>query len=88
MRHSFIHSFIIPAYSTRIVHRVTGLSKFFFFFLILIVMYWEARMRIHQQKQALDGLVLFNKPYYRWIVRFKLNCGPSACRTVCGELHG
>ncbi len=22
------------------------------------------------------------------IVRFKLNCGPSACQTVCGEPHG
>ncbi len=29
--------------------------------------------------------VIYNKPYYRCVVRFKLNCGPSACRTVCGE---
>ncbi len=32
--------------------------------------------------------VIYNKPYYRCIVRFKLYHGPSACRTACGELYG
>ncbi len=32
--------------------------------------------------------VIYNKPYYTWVVRFKLNRSPSACRTVCGEPCG
>ncbi len=32
--------------------------------------------------------VIYNKPYYKCVVRFKLNRGPSACRTVCGEPFG
>ncbi len=32
--------------------------------------------------------VIYNKPYYTCVVRFKLNHGPSACRTVCGEPFG
>ncbi len=32
--------------------------------------------------------VIYNKPYYTCVVRFKLNRGPSACRTVCGEPFG
>ncbi len=32
--------------------------------------------------------VIYNKPCCRCIVRFKLNRGPSACRTVCGEPYG
>ncbi len=49
-------------------------------------MYWEARMRIHQQKHTLAKpcffYLIYNKPYCRCVVRFKLNRGPSACRTV------
>ncbi len=54
-------------------------------------MYWEAKMRIHQHKHTLAEpclfvlRVIYNKQYCRCIVRFKLNRGPSACRTVCGQ---
>ncbi len=55
-----------------------------FFFIAVVVMYWEAKMRTHQQKHTLAEpfcfTVIFNKPYYSCIVRFKLNPGPSACR--------
>ncbi len=54
-------------------------------------MYWEARMRIHYQKHTLAWTlfvlhVIYS--YYACVVRFKLNRGPSACRTVCGEPFG
>ncbi len=32
--------------------------------------------------------VIYNKPHYRCIVRFKLYRGPSACRNACGEPYG
>ncbi len=68
--------------------RVNGLSTFF---ITDVVMYWEAKMRIHQHKHTLAEpclfvlRVIYNKQYCRCIVRFKLNRGPSACRTVCGQ---
>lgn len=60
---------------------------FFFFFIAVVVMYWEARLCIHQQKHITLFVlrVIYSKPYYWCVVRLKLNRGPSACRTVCGE---
>ncbi len=81
-----------------IQHTALALNKsewfvhFFFFHIAVVVMYWEARVLIHQQKHISRTLfvlcVIYNKPYCRCVVRIKLNSGPSACRTVCGEPYG
>ncbi len=66
--------------------RVNGLSTFFF--IAVVVMYWEARMRIHQQKHTWAEpcfflRVIYNKQFCRCVVRFQLNRGPNRVwRTV------
>ncbi len=64
----------------------------FIFSIAVVVIYWEARMLIHQQKLTLAipcfFCVIYNKKYNRFVVRFKLNRGPSGCRTMCGEPYG
>ncbi len=40
-----------PAYT--LIERVNGLSMLHLIFFIAVVMYWEARMHIHQQKHSL-----------------------------------
>uniref|UniRef100_A0A673JUD7 Kinesin-like protein n=1 Tax=Sinocyclocheilus rhinocerous TaxID=307959 RepID=A0A673JUD7_9TELE len=41
-----------------------------------------------KKEREKNNLFSLTKPYYRCVVRFKLNRGPSACRTVCGEAYG
>ncbi len=52
----------IPAYTG--IEQVNGLSTFFSF-ITVVVMYWEARMRIHQQKHTLAEPCLFHVLYHR-----------------------
>ncbi len=61
----------IPAYGTRIEQE--WMVSPLFFFITVVVMYWEARMRIHQQKHTLE------KPFFYvlFITNHKLNRGPS-----------
>ncbi len=60
----------IPAYGTRIEQEL--MVCHFFFFIAVVVMYWEAR-NAHSSTEAYISRVIYNKPYCRCVVRFKLN---------------
>ncbi len=78
----------IPAYGTCIEQE--WMVHFFFFFRCCNVL---GSQNAHPSTEACISRTLFffrviyNKPYSRCVVRFKLNRGPSACRAVCGELY-
>ncbi len=70
--------------------RENDLSTFFFFFFFIHRCYCNVlgSQNAHPLTETYISRTLFvlrviyNKPYYRCVVRFKLNRGPSACRTV------
>ncbi len=81
----------IPAYDTRVEQEWMVCPLFFFHRCCCNVL---GSQNAHPSTQAYISWTLFvlrviyNKPYCRCVVRFKLNRSPSACRTVCGEPYG
>ncbi len=75
-------------------------SEWFVHFIYLFIFFYRcycnvlgSQMRILLKETYISRTlfvlhVIYNKPYYTCVVRFKLIRGPSACRTVCGEPFG
>ncbi len=75
----------IPAYGTRIEQELMVCPLLFFHRCCCNVL---GSQNAHSSTEAYISRVIYNKPYCRCVVRFKLNRGPSSCRTVCGEPYG
>ncbi len=85
--------FIIQHRELALNKRVNGLSTFFFSFHrcycnVLGSQNAHPLTETYISRTLFVLRVIYNKPYYRCVVRFKLNRGPSVCRTVCGEPFG
>ncbi len=80
----------IPEYTC--IERVNGLSTFYIFHRCCCNLLGSQNAHPSTEAYISHTLfflcVIYNKKYNRFVVRFKLNRGPSGCRTMCGEPYG